>query len=603
MKKTYLTALFAILLGCLAWIWKQQGDEPQYAPPLPGNTLPAVYPAAMWKKPAQEQTLQLTQKPPLTKAENRHWQNGAQAPPMGDPQARRGGVLRTSNVGPYPANFLAFGSPAPQFFHYNVFECTNLPLVRQHPATGQLLPGLAAAWAEEGRTVHFRLHKQARYSNGAPLRAADFALGTWLRQKAGHDGAWQRINQLIERIDIRGEHELSVTLRQESPLAPLRIAAVLQPAEPRFYAEFGSDYTTRYAQRIPPTTGAYTVGQQQRGRLVRLERVADWWGDKVPAFQHTCNVDAIEYHFLTDEAQAWELLRKGRLNLLQTRHVSGWLQRRNEWAECTNICFTRSELNHPLPPYGIAINTHTLPNPDLRRGIAYALNMQRAIEQVFCGEFESLRSFICGYPWQMHTEPPQTYPFAPEQARLAFAAAGYTHQGQDGILQKADGTRLCLSLLYPPSGRNRTLMHHLAQQARKCGLELHTEAVSWQYTERCLREQSHQLIFWATVPGTPLPDFTRHFAPETPGHDAPFGLQKVDIPPLLAKWQDCRSSAELAAVCHEMNTYIHSQCIWIPGWKENRAFTAHAPGVHFPADERLLHRADVADAHVLWIEE
>lgn len=576
----------------------------RYDEPHPVTTPEVSYPTDLWSNPPYRCEVTITQAPPLSasQAEQLSWQRGEEAPPMGDPQAKRGGVLRVSHVGPYPANFLAFGSPAPQFFHYNLFTCINIPLVRQHPITGEVVPGLAESWAQEGRTIHFRLHRQAQYSNGRPLRAADFALGAVLRAKAGKDGAWQRLARLIEKMEIRGDDELSVTLRRETPLAPLMIAGVLHPAEPGFYAEFGSDYATRYASRPPPTTGAYTIEKQQRGRMIRLQRVPSWWGDSVEHFHHTCNADAIEYHFLTDEAQAWELLRRGQLNLLQTRHLAGWLQKREEYAENKHLCFTRSILHHPFPPYGIAINAKALPSLHLRQGIAHALDMGKAISQVFCGEYEQLQSFTGGYPWQKNDTPPAPC-FSPEKARASFAKAGYKYTGSDGILRQENGVRLSISLIYPPSGRNAALMSILTQQAKLCGLELHTEAVSWQLSSRMIQEQKHQLLFWATMATPHLPHYARHFAADATGHDAPFGLENPTMQILLQRYASCVHLDEVALLSREIDKLVAQEFIWIPAWKENRAFSAHSAKVRFPQDERLFGGCDVADSHLLWIEE
>lgn len=601
MKWGCVIMLLVPVLCSTGWLLLQQSRQDAQSPiaSTEGN-----YPPDLWSNPPHRREVTIIQSPPLpaSQAAQLNWQQGAGAPPMGDTRAKRGGELRVSHVGPYPANFLAFGSPAPQFFHYNLFTCIDVPLVRQHPVTGEVIPGLAERWAQEGRSVHFRLHRKARYSNGKPLRAADFALGAALRAKAGKDGAWQKLATLIEKVEIRGEHELSVTLRREIPLAPLMVAAVLHPAEPCFYGEFGSDYATRYASRIPPTTGAYTIEKQLRGRMIHLRRVHDWWGDTVPHFRHTCNVDAIEYHFLTDEAQAWELLRRGHLNLLQTRHLAGWLQKQEEYAGEEHLRFTRSTLHHPLPPYGIAINAKALPSLQLRRGIVHALDMDRAIFQVFCGEYERLQSFTEGYPWQK--ESTMAAPaFSPEKARACFAEAGYTHAGNDGILQREDGTRLSISLMYPPSGKNTAFMSILAQQAKLCGLELRTEAVSWQLSSRMIQEQRQQLIFWATVATPHLPNYARHFAADASGHDAPFCLLSTTMQTLLQRYAACHHLAEVAQLCQDIDATVAQECIWVPAWKENRAFSAHSAQVCFPQDSRLFGACDVADSHLLWIEK
>ena len=59
------------------------------------------------------------------------------------------------------------------------------------------------------------------------------------------------------------------------------------------------------------TTGAYVIGRCERGRLIELRRNPHWWAADLRYRRYTCNADSIEHHFLTDEAQAWELLCGG----------------------------------------------------------------------------------------------------------------------------------------------------------------------------------------------------------------------------------------------------------------------------------------------------
>ena len=182
------------------------------------------------------------------------------------------------------------------------------------------------------------------------MRAADYVLGALLRAGAGADGSWAALCRVASELRVYDEHTLSVTLRHEGPMAALRAAAVLHPAEPGFYAEFGSDYAERYAWRIPPTTGAYSISHMEQGRLITLQRVQKWWAAELPHRRFTCNVDQIEYHFLTDEAQAWEFLLRGKLDALQTRNIAAW-QRYAEHEECIVKCrFAAGAASAPLPP-------------------------------------------------------------------------------------------------------------------------------------------------------------------------------------------------------------------------------------------------------------
>ena len=62
----------------------------------------------------------------------------------------------------------------------------------------------------------------------------------------------------------------------------------------------------------------------------------------------------------------------------------------------------------------------------------------------------SCGTFSTGYGALTPQHTPQ-YPYDPEAARALFAEAGYTERGADGILQRADGTRLSVSFTYVPS--------------------------------------------------------------------------------------------------------------------------------------------------------
>ncbi len=476
--KRFLSILLPLLL--LAGLAAYVATEGQDGAPLPESQAaesplsPAPYPADMWVQLARLSGVEWGQREEAELPADLPWQDGHEEPEIGDPRARKGGRVRLSNVGPFPANWLAFGSPTPQLFHYNLFTTVDVPLVGIHPVTRREIPGVAEAWAQEGRQLYFRLDPQARYSNGRPVRAADVALGLLLRARIGA-AEWGAFRELAESLHVYGERVIAVRLRegQARPLAAARLSLLLRPAEPGFYAEAAGDYRERYQHRIPPTTGAYTVGRVIRGRLIELIRVKDWWAMNKRFYRHRCNVDAIEHHFLTDEAQAWESFLRGRLDVMQTRNLSAW-QRHLEGAaavEQGRIIPHVFTADYPMPPYGIALNASGLSEPSLRCGIMQALDMDRAVALMFRGEGERLETFHSGYG-ELSPKHTPAWRYDPAAARACFAAAGYTQAGADGILQRADGKRLSLRFSYTPSEKISTLAAVLALSAAASGLEL-----------------------------------------------------------------------------------------------------------------------------------
>ncbi len=610
MKKALWFLLLLLLVGAAVAAWVatrvQNAAPPPAVPAADGALPPASYPEDMWQQLSRLAGVEVGLRDAGEVPAGLPWQTGMEEPEMGDPRARKGGRVRLSNAGPFPANWLAFGSPTPQFFHYSLFTMVDIPMVGLHPTTRREIPGLAEAWAQEGRHMWFRLDPRARYSNGRPVRAADVALGLLLRARVG-DAAWTAFREQAEALHVYGDQVVAVRLREGLgyALAAARLSTLLHPAEPGFYAEAAGDYRERYRHRIPPTTGAYTVGRVEQGRLVELVRVKNWWAKDKRYQRHRFNVDAIEHHFLTDEAQGWEFFLRGRLDVMQTRNLSAWQRYLEDAPE--GIIPHHFTADYPMPPYGIALNATRLEDPALRRGVMQALDMDKAVALLFRGEGERLSTFSSGYG-SLSPQNTPTYAYAPTAARACFAAAGYTQAGIDGILRREDGKRLSLRLSYTPSEKLATLVSVLTSSAAACGLELVPEPLDWQQWSKQLREGRHELTFWATVAPTPLPEPARFFASATAvGADAPFALRDAEMDAALAAYAGAGDEAARATALAACDRLVYERALWLPGWKENRVCLAAWKHVRFPDVPgcRISTPSpyDVMEAHLYWVEE
>ena len=590
--KTRITIAAAALLLILAGIVHFFPESADATHAVPAATAPAAYPADFAERLARAQGVVLRS---VEHAELPHgltWQNAAEEADIGDPAARKGGTLNISNAGPYPANFLHFGSTMPQFFHYSLFRMLEIPLVARHPDSGATIPGTAREWAVMGRTVFFRLNPRARFSNGRPLRATDYLLGALLRLECGcAEGA--EIRDAVEAVTASDDGVLTVTLRRGTHRPEQVAAGLMHPAEPGFYAEFGCDFRERYAQRIPPTTAAYCVARTQRGRMVELARVHDWWADGEKFYRHRFNVDRIRHHFPTDEAQAWELLMRGELDAIQTRNIDAW--ERYRALAPPALLFRDLAADCPAPPYGIALNARSVQPLALRRGLLHAMDMDAAIARVFRGDAERLRTFTTGYKGILPKDTPE-YRHDPAAARACFARAGFTEAGADGILRRTDGTRLSVRLAYTPNDKVSALVDTLVQSARSCGAEVLPEPLPWQDIARMMQEGRHQMVFWATAAADDAPDYARIFDRDAGGFEAPF---HTDDPELHALVEEFAATADRAACAARIDRRIHELAVWLPGWRENRIHLAHHPRLQFPATPAGIY--DILETHLFWL--
>ena len=578
----YFLTIVSLLVVLVAWwatgtTWRAPQAEEQ-------PTTTAIYPPDFDKRLSRVTGVTLQRHAPLPAT--LHWQTAEEHPGIGSPDARKGGTVSLSNAGPFPAHFLRFGG-AVQFFHRNLQQATEIPLLAHHPLTQTATAGVASAWASDGTTVYFKLNPAARYNNGCQVRADDY-LFALLLQAEQQCSEFESISACISAAASHGDSLLSVTLRKGADL--LDACRLLHAAEPGFYAAFNSRFRENYAQRIPPSTGPYQVKTVQRGRLIVLQRITNWWGEKLPLCRNRFNADALEYHFLTSEAQVWEFLLKGRLDALQTRNISAWQER---LAGSDGLRTLVYDAEYPLPPYGIAANARTLPDIHLRRGLMHSMDMDGAMAIMMRGEGRRLTTFSSGYGRLSPANTPQ-YRYDAESARACFTRAGYTASGGDGILRKPDGTRLCVQLLYTPHEKISNMVSYLAQSAKACGVEILPAPAPWQTCQQRLQERSHELLFWAVpAPDKPNPKLflDREAAPEF----SPFGLESNELQDALEQFEASPTAENLARV----DKMVYENAIWLPGWKENRVYLAHHPHLVIPPSPWCF---DALDAHLFWVK-
>lgn len=545
------------------------------------------------------------------------WEDGQSLPRIGDPRAVKGGVLRLRNVGPFPSSLRTFGANSRQFFRYSMYDTVQLKLTELHPTALRPMPATADRWAvsSDGRTVFFHIDPEARYSNGRPVRAGDFAFAWYVRchPNAQDPTAIAALRRKAEKLTIYGDVALALTLPTARPLAPHTAACLLPAEEPSFYAEYGSDYIERYQWRAAPTTGAYEVKPDlmRKGRTITLSRVKNWWARDKKFYRFTANVDAIEHHFIPDEAQAWELFLKNELDLIVVRKTSAW-QDKLERNEVYDGLIEKHTFyaRYPMPPYGVYLNTQTSPTNDLnvRLGIQHALDMRGSINALSRSTDERKLNYSEGYGmWSLDGLEERRYD--PSTAREYFRRAGYTECDEDGILRKADGTRLSISLTYAEgSPQTASMMAWLRQYARPCGLEIVSDCADAASVATKVSRKQYQAAYWVTALPYPLPDhdaaFHSRFAHTESDNITDTADAEMDA--ALEAESKASSTDELKTATLRVQQLIYDGAAYVPARKENCVRIANWRYVRFPDTPETPFSTptpyDVEEAHLYWID-
>lgn len=551
------------------------------------------------------------------------WQDGMDQPELGSPKAIKGGVMRMALPRSFPNTLLHFGLGSATSTRRYLYDDLEIPLVRFHPGTQQLIPGTADRWAvsEDGCTVYFHLDEKARFSNGASLTTRDFVTALYVRTSDYCMDRFYRDFYLsnFSRITIYGNQVLAVTLPYPRVYAPYY--ATISPCCTGFYAEFGPDYTTRYQWRPAPTTGGYRVAEDggvTMGRSIVLERVPHWWAADRKYTRYSCNVDHIVYSFVSDTMKARELFRIGELDVYTSSEPDFWY----EGLEINPVyhgLIQRVQFNNlwPRNSLGIYLNCSDplLRNRYLRAGLHYAFNMQEVIAIIFRGDATRAGSFFEGFG-AYTDESLQAPPYSPEKARELFAQAGYDREGTDGILYNQEGRRLQITVSSRIDPLYANCMSVLREYAQRCGVDLRYDPMDDTVLNRKVMNKQVQATFFAWGASPPMPNPAPFFHSENAYNEdgsvarGTYNISAVSYPVIdsaILSTRYAATEADAIQAHHRVQQLIYRTYAWIPGWYSGFVRFAQWRWVCWPDEPNCRfcppHYYDPLDSHLYWIDE
>lgn len=512
------------------------------------------------------------------------WENGMDQPEIGDPAAKKGGVFRRY-IPSFPPTIRPIGDNANNFFRGDLYDYIDMPLVTLHPETMKMIPGLAKEWAtsKDGRTTYFHIDPESRYSDGEPVRARDFLITVYIMVSDNivNPYAKQFYRENMAQVAMYDDLTVSISLPEAKIYAPV-IAGGIEPSSPKFYAEYGPDYSERYQWRFPPTTGAYEVksGGIVNGVSVTQERVKNWWAKDRKYYKYRFNPDKLIHTVVRDDSKAFELFRAGELDTAFLTLPQYWYEKSEMEPVYKGYIERYTFYNrYPKVPRGMYLNVAKAPldHLDVRIGIEYAMNWQKVIDVMFRGDFQRLNAFNEGYV--TFSDPSITArPFSIPLARESFARAGYTVEGRDGILAKPDGTRLSVSVTYPSMPQYDRMFAILREEAKSCGFELRLDGCEANVAYKKEMQKQHEMTMGSWLITPPVPDFYQFLhssnAIDEKGNLKPqtnniFSWHRADTDMLSEKVRTATSAEELKDAAWKLQHIMHDEAIFVPAYAVN----------------------------------
>jgi microcin C transport system substrate-binding protein len=397
------------------------------------------------------------------------------------------------------------------------------------------------------------------------------------------------------------------------------------------YEEIDEDFLKDYQWEFEPTAGPYEVLKENvnDGVAITLTRVPNWWADKKRFHKNRYNLDKIRVTVVREPAKVFELFRKGELDWHGLSLPEYWHEKLpNDSPEVKKGYIHKVKFYNeiPVPTWGMRINCSIplLDDQNIRQGLHHAMNWALVNKEIFYGDFERQQTMADGYGKRSHPTV-RVREFSVKKAEAAFAKAGFTRRGADGILRNAAGKRLSFTI---STGYKRftDVLTVLKQQAAKAGLELNLEILELTAGWKKTNEKKHEISFGGLNNSVEL--YPRFFEPYhsynaykeegeklynadgslragiTPKPDTNNATLTADrdLDKLIKQYREAEDLDEITRLGHELIQRLHDHAGYLPAWSKPWYRVGYWRWVKWPDDFNVKQSRAWDEFHVHWVD-
>lgn len=362
--------------------------------------------------------------------------------------------------------------------------------------------------------VMFRLHPQARFSNGDPVLAEDVK---WSFERAGGPQAgpdWQTVLGVAQKALVVDERTVRFEMRDRTDDAIFKIGTLLQV----FSRKWGADKPfDQVVEEHPIGSGPYRIARTEGGRRIEFERRADWWARDLPVRRGFFNFDRVVYRYYADEDIATEAFKAGEFDILRA-YSARVFARQHQGAKWRDGRIVKARLStetvEALQSYQLNLRRAQFQDIRVREAIGLAWDFEQSNRYGFFkqadsmfnnsefaaeglpspGELALLEPFRAQLPAPVFGPPFRAPRFADEpkalrrnllKARGLLQQAGWT-LAADGRLRNAQGQ--ALEFEYLGAGENIVRELDWQRNLEKLGIRLGIRKVDYALYSRRLQE-------------------------------------------------------------------------------------------------------------------
>ena len=353
----------------------------------------------------------------------------------------------------------------------NVASALFEGLVDEDPVDGHPVPGVAERWetSADGLTWTFHLRANAKWSNGAPLTAPDFAnsIKRALDPALGADNAamlfvltgaeaWHQGGSTdFSGVGVKVRDALTLELTLAHP-APYLLTLLSHPIWYPVYLpalEKAGGATKRDSDWTNPENfvgnGPFVLKASRRGEVIIVDKSPTYWDAA------TVRLNSIHFHPAENRESEEHAFRSGQLHLTEALPVGKVDSYRRDQPGVLRI-------SPFLDTYFYRLNTTRpgLDKKEVRQALSLAIDRRAIVEKIIRGGQQPAHSFtppgIDGYI------PPDGLKQDLARAKQLLAAAGYP--GGQGLPP--------LEIMVNNSGNHRVIAEAVQQMWRQLGVQV-----------------------------------------------------------------------------------------------------------------------------------
>ncbi len=513
------------------------------------------------------------------------WITNDTDPVFASAEAKKGGMMNFS-IRSFPLSFRTVGPDANSGTR-SLFSDNNMLLVGLHPNTQRLIPVLASHWAydKDGKTMYFKIHKNAAWSDGVPVTADDFIFTLeFMRSKYIRD-PWHNENftRFFDKILKYDDKTISISSPEAYP--DLWFHLEMQPRPKHFYKKLDKDFVKKYNWAIEPNTGPYILTEYSKGKYLIFERKKDWWAKDLRYYKNRYNVDRIKYTVIRDMNVDYEHFKKGQLDAFGATLPSIWHEKAKgdifDKGYVHKIWFYN---NVKQPTVGLYLNLDKpiFKDVNLRYALAHAINFEKLNTQILRGDYNRLHNFDTGFG-EWTNEKIKAREFDITKVKKYMEKSGWK-RGSDGIWAKK-GERYSVTVTYGVD-EFTSRMILLKEEAKKAGIELKLELLDPSASYKKEMEKKHEVAFGGFSSPNLRPDPWQSFHSTNAHKPQTNNITNTDDPEmdkLINAYDKSKDTGEKIRLIHKIQQKIHDICSWIPLYQVPYVRHLYWRWIKFPA--------------------